>query len=201
MPIAFITILFTIIFLHLSISKSNRNMQHEKESFWRKESQANSVRRIDISGLDYIKIPLENLPFIETTDDNELSHLQNLIITLSQKSILNLTGLSNTDLKLKYGTANITFLSECDSNFTLLAQTIVKWGSYLYENGMTNEAIIVLEYGIACKTDISKNYILLANIYKEINTPEKIQHLYQVAESLSSLTKDTILKALIDYKS
>jgi tetratricopeptide (TPR) repeat protein len=195
MPIVFILILCTIVFLHLSISKSNRKMQQEKESFWNKENQANSIRRTDITGLDYIKIPIENLPFIETTND-ELLNMQNLIKTLSQKSILNLTGLSNTDLKLKYGTANITFLSECDNNFTLLIQTLVKWGSYLYENGKTSEAIRVLEYGIACNTDISKNYILLANIYKERNTPEKIHHLYQVAESLNSLTKETIIKAL-----
>lgn len=195
MPIAFTLFLIVVIFLHLSISKSNRKMQQDKEIFWSNEHASNSIRKTDITGLDYIKIPLENLPIIETTNE-ELSNMQNLIKTLSGKSILNLTGLSNTDLKLQYGTANITFLSECDSNYTLLVQTLIKWGSYLYDNGLILEAITVLEYGIECKTDISKNYILLATIYKEANTTEKIRDLIQVAESLNSLTKESILRSL-----
>lgn len=195
MPIAFTLFLIVVIFLHLSISKSNRKMQQDKEIFWSNEHASNSIRKTDITGLDYIKIPLENLPIVETTNE-ELSNMQNLIKTLSGKSILNLTGLSNTDLKLQYGTANITFLSECDSNYTLLVQTLIKWGSYLYDNGLILEAITVLEYGIECKTDISKNYILLATIYKEVNTTEKIRDLIQVAESLNSLTKESILRSL-----
>ncbi|MDF2587493.1 MAG: hypothetical protein K0S41_1334 [Anaerocolumna sp.] len=195
MPIAFTLFLIVVIFLHLSISKSNRKMQQDKEIFWSNEHASNSIRKTDITGLDYIKIPLEILPIVETTNE-ELSNMQNLIKTLSGKSILNLTGLSNTDLKLQYGTANITFLSECDSNYTLLVQTLIKWGSYLYDNGLILEAITVLEYGIECKTDISKNYILLATIYKEVNTTEKIRDLIQVAESLNSLTKESILRSL-----
>jgi len=165
------------------------------EQFWEKETESNHVRKKDISNLDYIKIPMDTLPITETTDATLLS-IHKTITDLSKKSILNLTGLSNTELKLRYGVANLTFLSECDANFTLLARTLYKWGSYLYQKGNIEDALKVLEFGITCKTDVGKHYHLLATIYKNMNNSNKITQLIEVAQSLSSLSKDSILKDL-----
>ena len=138
---------------------------------------------------------MDILPFADTNEE-ELTEIQTAIKNLFQKPILNLTGLSNTDLKLKYGVANIKFLIQCDDNYTLLIQNLTRWGSYLYDHNRWNEAVTVLEFGIRCKTDISKNYILLAGLYKELNTPNKINDLIQTAQTLDSLSKETILTAL-----
>ena len=195
MPLMLIIILAFTIWLHFMIRKSDRNSRENKEKFWEEETKSNQVRKVDISGLDYIKIPMDTLPIFETTDKTLVS-IHKTITDLSQKSILNLTGLTNTELKLRYGVANLTFLSECDNNFTLLARTLYQWGSYLYQIGNVEDALKVLEYGITCKTDVAKHYHLLATIYKDTNKSDKITNLIEVAESISSLMKDSILKDL-----
>lgn len=198
MPLVIIIIVLYFI-MRIDLNKVNKKVTDEKQSFWNKEYKSNEIRKQDVSSLDYIKIPLDKLPIKDTTDENLLA-LQYSIINLSKVSILNLTGVSNTDLKLQYGVANLNFLSECDNNYTLLVNSLYKWGSYLYDNGQLDDAKIVLEYGITCNTDISKNYILLANIYKEQNTPNKIDKLLDIISNLNTFRKESILSSVRDVR-
>lgn len=194
-PVLFITIVLLSLILTLYLSKSSQQSKLENKAFWEKESKANSTRKADISDLDYIQVPLHSLPFSDTSD-KELSNLQETIRELSEKPILNLTGISNTDLKFKYGAANMTILSECDNNYTLFVRSLYKWASYLYEHNKRKEAVTVLEYAVECKTDISKNYILLATLYKDLGESEKINDLLLTVMTLQSLTKESIITAL-----
>ncbi|WMJ90543.1 hypothetical protein [Anaerocolumna sp. MB42-C2] len=192
-----------LLFLYLLIQYSNirtkQILKKEKEAFWNREYQANSTRKSDISGLDYITIPMDTLPFTDT-DEEELTEIQSNIKSLFQKPILNLTGLSNTDLKLKYGVANIKFLINCDDNYSSLVKNLSRWGSYLYDHNRWNEALTVLEFCIQCKSDIRKNYTLLAELYKELNTPDKIDDLIQTAQTLDTLSRENILISLKEIK-
>lgn len=200
MVIIIAVILLTFfIWMRSSSHKAKQKILKEKEIFWDKERQANSTRKADVSGLNYIKIPVERLPFVETKEE-ELLSLQNTVKNLSEQQILNLTGISNTDLKLDYGVANITFLSACDVNYTHLVHTLFKWGEYLYNHKQISDATKVLEFAVECKTDISKNYILLATIYKEIGAIEKVDGLILIVESLQTLMKDFILNSLKEIK-
>lgn len=196
-----ILILLSIyLIIRFSDEKGKRKIQNQKDAFLQKERKANATRKRDISNLDYIKIPLETLPFLETEDETLIS-LQEDIKKLSKEPILNLTGLSNTDLKLEFGVANITFLSQCDENYTTLIMHLVNWGSYLFEHNLIKEATVVLELGIQYKSDISKNYTLLASIYKANNVPEKIDELIQAVKTQETLTKDSTLASLKEIQS
>jgi hypothetical protein len=199
--IIIISLIFLCLFLWIRLSGSNktRKIQKEQAAFWEKEKKSNFVRKADISGLNYIKIPLEKLPLTKS-DDPTLNSLYDTIIGLSKSSVLNLTGISNTDLKLKYGVANITFLSECDNNYTVLVNSLYKWGQYLYDHNRIPEAVQVLEFGIQCHTDVSKHYLLLAEIYKESNALQKIDELIPIAESLNTMMKDKIITSLREIK-
>ncbi|BCJ92654.1 hypothetical protein acsn021_02230 [Anaerocolumna cellulosilytica] len=193
-------IIILYLLIRFSGSKTTFNLRKEKEAFLQRERQANVTRKKDLSGLNYINIPIDTLPFI-ATEDSELKAIQNTVKELADKKILNLTGLSNTDLKLEYGTANITFLSQCDGNFTLLAKTLYKWALWLHDHAMENEALSVLEFGIQCNTDVSKHYFLLAEHYIKYNQKEKIKTLIQTAEGIKSLSKDNIIKYLKELQS
>ena len=115
---------------------------------------------------------------------------------MSELTIVNLTGLTNTDLKLKYGTANITILTEYDFNYTNLVTLLQKLAEKLYENDNPKLAIKVLEFAISTNTDVSKSYYLLAQLYTEAGTPEKISSLIDTAQNLNSLLKNTIVQTL-----
>lgn len=191
---------FPVVFIWIGIlhhlkNRASKRDEVSSKQFWEQERDANNVRRKDISHLPYIQIPMDTLPFQET-DDPDLQRLQDTIHSLSEKEILNLSGLSNTELKMNYGPSNLERLSTSDSNFTELTRALSNWGSYLYEHNARSEARTVLEYGIQCKTEIKNNYILLAKIYVENHESQKITELLSQAESLNTLMKSSIISAL-----
>ena len=110
--------------------------------------------------------------------------------------IVNLTGQSNTDLKLEYGTANITVLTEYDQNYTLLVSTLQQWADLLYNENHTNEVRQILEFAVSTRTDVSRTYDILSDIYIAIGQADKIADLIATAETLNSLNKEVILRHL-----
>ena len=168
-------------------NRSTRSFQEKQDSFWEKERQANLTRRKDISSLDYIQIPLDTFPIGQFQDD-ELSYQEDALTDLS--------GISNTDLKLQYGAANLTVLSECDANYILLARTIAAYGKRLAELDHCKEAITVLEFGVACKTDVSTNYTLLHALYCQNGEIDKANQLVELIRNSDMLLKESILKKL-----
>lgn len=191
-----LAIIIMVILLVFGIlrNRARKTEENEIKQFWEREDHANSTRKQDISQLDYIVIPLDKLP-MEESNDRDITSYQNTIKSLSEQKILNLTGISNTDLKLQYGAGNLEILSLCDQCYTSLVRTLSNWGEKLIELGDTAAAQTVLEYGIEIGTDVSQNYKLLATIYKDA-CPERIEELIDKASNLNSLTKTSIINAL-----
>ncbi|MBQ2802957.1 MAG: hypothetical protein IJF07_03565, partial [Lachnospiraceae bacterium] len=119
-----------------------------------------------------------------------------IINELSLQPIVNLTGLTNTDLKLEYGTANITVLTEYDQNYTLLASTLQQWADLLYTQNHTAEVGQILEFAVSTRTDVSRSYDMLSDIYVANSQFDKINDLIATAETLNSLNRDVILRHL-----
>lgn len=177
-------------------NRSSNSYQEKLNAFWEKEQRANLSRRKDISNLDYIQIPLNTFPVGKFADE-KLSDYETSLADLSNKKILNLSGISNTDLKLEYGAANLPVLSEYDANFTTLARLISDYGSRLAELGYKQEAVTVLEYGIACRTDVSKNYVQLYKLYEENGETAKANALAETVRSSDMLLKESILAQIL----
>lgn len=97
MPVIFICFILFIMWFRVKSKKASKMEQNSKEDFLRREHEANLTRKKDISNLDYIVIPEEDLPFTETNDEEEAMLQDNLRKAMSKK-ILNLSGISNTDL-------------------------------------------------------------------------------------------------------
>lgn len=194
LPILTIVMIF-IAWLAYKIKSSDRSMQKTSELFWQKESQANSTRRQPLDSIPMITIPLDQLPILEQPDET-IAKYQKQIQALSEKPIANLCGQTNTDLKMAYGAANLELLTEYDQNCTELFRTLYQWGQELCNAEFYSEAKTVLEFGLQCRTDISKHYTLLAEIYKQENQQNKISDLISTAEQLDSLMKPSILRAL-----
>ena len=131
---------------------------------------------------------LEDVPKVED--------YKQIILTLKDLPIVNFTGISNTELKLRYGAPNIDLLTQYDQNYTLLVRTLQQWAQLLYDAGYLTEACQMLEFAVSTGTDISSTYRLLCRIYKEQHTPEKIGSLYPIAEVLNSAMQKTIVRIL-----
>ena len=188
-------IVFTI-WLNYQIAKRNHIDGDPIQKFWAREHRANNTKKKPIDDLEYITIPLESLPMHILPEDEQIAEYQDTLKYLSGVSIVNFTGISNTDLKLQYGAPNFDRLSRFDQNYTVLARTLNSWASCLYEKGYVKEAREVLEFAISTRTDVSASYKLLCTIYKEENTPEKIRNLHSVADSITSASKPAIVRIL-----
>ncbi len=188
-------ILFTII-ISYNIKKQARRGKKEEKDFWARESQANSVRRKSLDGLRYIRIPLEQFPTHLLNDNTDVLECIETLETLTPQKIVNLTGWSNTDLKLEYGTANITVLSEYDQNYTLLVRTLQKWADNLISAGYEKEAAVIMEFAVSTNTDVSNTYYRLADYWISQGESFRVERLIRTAEGLRSSNRNTIVRHL-----
>ena len=194
MPVLTSVVIF-VIMLFWFIKRSAKKSRDEMEAFISRENEANSARRQPIDDLPYITIP-EELFLIKYNESAKMQEVMRNLVFLKDKKILNLTGISNTDLKLKYGAANLPELSECDERYTLLVRSLQSFAENLSENGSEQEAIRILEFSISTGSDILGSYTLLAGLYEKAGTPEKINTLKEKAVSLNSLTAPSIMRML-----
>ncbi|MCR5155469.1 MAG: hypothetical protein K6C96_02155 [Butyrivibrio sp.] len=196
------TFILIAILFNISSRRVSRKTEEREESFWQKELEANNVRKKSLDSLEYIHIPTDLLPFETAEDDEYLQGCENEVLALKDEKIVNLTGISNTDLKLEYGTANITVLSQYDQNYTALVCGLQKWGQALYDRGRYEDAAKVLEFAARTRSDITATYRVLADLYRtklgynEDEIKKKIDGLIPIAKNLNALSKSTILKIL-----
>lgn len=188
----FIFVIFLIAYFR---KKNTRQQEAVEESFWKRENEANHARRKDISGLPYITIPLDIFP-MDICDNPELKSYEHTLTELSGKRILNLQNQTNTDLKLQYGVSNLDALSEYDQNFATFCRVLVDYAECLLQLDYTDSAQTVLEFGISCGSDHSKNYRLLAELYHNQGHHDKLVSLKETAEALNSPMKQSILSHL-----
>lgn len=188
-------VLVGMIALALRYRYLNKKMDNDNESFYERERKANATPKKDISNITYIKVPLEKFP-IGQIEDEEIKVIEDKLVALSEKDILNLVGKTNTDLKEEYGVPNFDKMQEVGENFNELTVTLVEYGNELMLRNMLDEAISVLEYGIAIKTDVSKNYTLLGDCYKNKNQPRKIKVLREQAERYDGIMRESIIRHL-----
>ena len=198
----FTSFILIVILTNIAIHRNDAKIKKNDDDFWDKELRANGTRRKSLDGLNYIKIPMDQLPFGAVKGNDEIDFCERTITRLSEQKIVNLTGITNTDLKLEYGAPNITSLTNYDQNYTTLVTNLQKWGKELYDASLYKEAASVLEFSISTNTDVTATYKLLCDLYKNklsLSSEEaesKIRALLPIAESLNSLSKENIISIL-----
>lgn len=179
-----------------ALHNAKRKDQEFDREFWEREERANFTRRKPLDNLNYITIPEELIAMKPAIMTDEIQSYLGELKDLSAAKIVNLTGYTNTDLKLEYGTANITILSDYDSHYTILVTLLQKLAELLHNNLDDDLAVKMLEFAISTGTDVSRSYYLLAELYQQMNMPEKIEDLILHAQNIRSLMKDTIVDNL-----
>ena len=197
LPVLTIVIAF-VAWLTVKLSESKKATNDVMHEYWKKEEESNAVRRKSLDELDYIEFPFDVLPSEESFFDNGSTVPASLqmLKDLEDKKIVNLNNISNTDLKLTYGTANINILTEYDENFLVLCREGFLLSEYLNDTGRTEDACALSQALINCGSDVCGQYTLLKKIYLTSGDEEKAAALTQIAENLESGRKNAILKAL-----
>ena len=205
----FASFLIFILILQYNLRKGQKSQENQETEYWKREYSANSVRKQSLDDLTYITFQAE--PFYPLTllgaaicpefleRNPEVKNILSRLLFLEGQKIVNLTEYTNTDLKFKYGVANLNLLTEYDTNYNELITLLHNYGTILEKESYFAQALTVLEYAISIGTDISGTYILCANIYTENNQQDKIQWLKKEAEKISTSRKDSIVRKLQEF--
>ena len=193
MPIFFSLFIIFCVWLSYEIKKSNRLEASYKEDFLKKEHEANLTRRQSTDSLERITLP-DNIVF--HPDNPTLSPIENKIKETFEHEIINLTGYSNTDLKLEFGRANLDYLSACDGSFTRLVTLLKDWCIQLQSLGLDADCRDVLDFAIDIRSDNTDIFLMRAGYYINDNEADKINMLISVAASLNTLNSRLIADKL-----
>ncbi len=191
------------VWLTYKLHKNTKAETKQQEGFWERENRANAAVNVPIDDLPYINLPVADLPLIELKEDASCKEYIGILQTLSVQKILNLSGISNTDLKLNYGAGNFPFLSQYDQNYTVMVCTLQRLADRYVAAGHKDEAKTLLEYSVSTGVDMRSTYQLLKQLYEEEMTanPEKaeaitakIQALKEKAQQLPENSRALVLK-------
>ena len=198
MAFPFLTIFIVfLIALALRYAYLSKKLDDTYNDFWEKEEKANHVPKKDLADLSYIKIPIDGMPIGKYPED-EIASIEDELIKLSEKRIINITGMTNTEVKLLYGTDNLEVLSGMEEDYNSLTVLLVDYAKCLMERGDFEAAAFVLEFGVDIETDVSANYELLGDCYKELFRPKEIEELKQKVLKRHLLLESKILFYLDD---
>ena len=187
--------LIFLIWLAFRLKKLDAKQEQEEADFWAKERQANITPAKDISNLRYITIPMEKFP-LNFSNDEKVIEIENELQELSTHKLLNLIGVTNTDLKLRYGVPNFETMSQIGDDFDRVCVLLNSYAHALMEAGRVDDVITVLEFAVGVGTDISESYTLLADCYEQKQMYEKLDLLKTQVEKSNMILKHSIISKI-----
>ncbi len=189
----------TLILIFLIRYHSNKQERLQKQTaneFRLHELEALTARKQDISGLPYLIADSEKLPVLDNPNDEIAGRLARLR-SMNGKQLLNLSNISNTDLRLSYGAANFPFLSACDADYMTYTQELYRLGQNLHEAGQDAAALQTLEYALELHTDTGNTYRLLGELYIARQDTAALAELTVLADqNLDTTVKPSVLQFL-----
>lgn len=192
-----------------SLKKRTKTEKKYVDDFWERERLADATRRKPLETLDYIAVPLNDLPLDVLAELPEIQEFHQKLRELSGQKIVNFAGYSNTDLKLAYGAPNINLLSEFDRHFEELITLLQEWAAFLLQNWgegaqacpeeeRKQAAKTVLAYAVSIGSDISATYERLIKLYLESGEQGRLPELKKQAEKIRTLPKKRILSMIAE---
>ena len=205
MPLFFLLTILLVVLIKYTTRRSTKEDELTSREFWRREQEANFTRAADISQLPYIRIPsalpdtlhaaLTSVP-VDTPDAEELHQLTRSLLDLTEAPILNLTGQTNTDLKLQYGRAHLEQLTLCEENFTQLCRILNRSAHILHTYNMDAQAVQLLEFAVSCRSDVQDSYLLLGRLYQASQNWHRLAELTESISHFDDLRRASLEDAL-----
>ncbi len=203
-PSIFIIFVIFVVLFQYHLRKNMRQENINREQFWNNEEKSLSTRRKEFNENDYIKPNLSKLSFptVHSLNPGQTLHYQqikNRLQELSSMDLMNFSNLTNTELRIRFGTANQTVITQNEANYNSFLKSLADYGHLMIEFEEINEAIVAFEECIRLGSDYSDHFITLAQLYLQKNQRYKVTDLIEKAESLKSLNRSIILKKLASF--
>jgi len=206
MPFLFLGILLVILFvIRGRMNYANRNYGSKVGEFLEAEREANEARRRDIPEELFYRpdVSAFSLPRVALGGSEDAADkLRESILALAKTPMLRFgPGMTNRELKLTYGAANIDFIAECEENFNDFVNRLHEYSAALYAAGMLDDAETNMLECVRAGTGAAAPYRLIADVCAEKRDAEGFESLREAAEDadMEMLIKNRILE-YIDSK-
>ena len=184
-----------------AIRRSNARSKKAMDEFWERERSSFKAPSRSVSDLEYITFP-DDLPLNISTDDPQIKEYQETLVNITKNKVLDLSGISNTDIRMAYGSKNMEELSRADQRYTTLCRSLNSLSKAYMRTGHSAEALTLLRFAISCGSDIKESWMLLGQYHMDRDEREEMDKLIEKASALpeDSHTKRDILKELRELK-
>lgn len=185
MPALLFCIILFVTLLHFRLKRIQQAEQADQEEYLSLERKAAMPIKRNLNDLPYVTIPLEQLPFskLKTKAGEEY---EATLQQLAKEKLCNLASSSATDLKLKYGAKNFSLLTRYEENYQLYVVTLANWCEALFQDGQWEAALQVGSCALACQSDVSKTYRIMAQIYLQEDDYDALHHLADTVAGIPS---------------
>ena len=188
-----------------AIRVSNASYKKAQDEFWKKEQDSYKTPSRPASSLEFITFP-DDLPLHISTDNPQIKEYQETLVNITKNRVINLSGISNTDIRTMYGKHYMEELSKADGRFTVMCRTLNRLSEAYMELGYEKEAYRLLEFASSVGSDVREGWLTLGQHYLDTDDMDALSSLIDKAEKLrdcSPLKKDIVkwLKELQELRS
>ena len=182
-----------------AIRRNNAKTKKIHDEFWEKERSSHNAPERPTDDLNFIRFP-SDLPLHLSIDDPRIREYQETLENLTKKRVINLSGISNTDIRLAYGSKNMEELSRADELFIILCRNLNALSSAYLRAGYREEACRLLQFAVSSGSDIRETWSMLGQYYLDNGNATALKLLIDRAGKLddSLNVKKDILKSLND---
>jgi len=203
-PSFFIIFIILIVLFQHHLRKNMRLENQAREQFWAKEQKSLIVRRKDFSSTDYILIPKNTLdlsqpPNLDLGEKLYFKQLLKQINALEEQDMMNFSNLTNSEIRLKFGTANQTVISNNELNYNNYLKALAIIAKFFIEYTQDEKAIDILERCIEMNSDYTDHFITLAKLYQKHSQNVKLKQLLLTASNLETPLKKGLLEKLKSF--
>jgi hypothetical protein len=200
-PSFFIIFVISIFVFQHHLRKNNKIENKAKNEFWQKERKSLVVRKKEFSKEDYIVPDITNLTLsipkdMVPGDELQLKQLVKKIKDLSTHDMMNFSDLSNTELRLRFGTANQSIITNNEYTYNNFLKALASYANLMNDYNLAEESMIALEQCISLGSDFSEHFSHLGQLYINKHMQTELNSLKETANNLISLNKKGILEKL-----
>jgi len=202
-PTIFALFVIVALLFNYRLNKITRIERKAKVAYWETERDSLSVRRKDFAQEDYLRPDMTALTFpnldVKDYDLVLYESLKSKILALSSKDMMNFSHLTNTEIRLQFGTANQTTIADNEANYNSYLKALADYGKFMNEQGELPEAIAALEECIRMKSEYSRHYLYLAQLFSTTKNEEAFHQLCEKASYIDATKQTNLRQKLLDY--
>ncbi len=178
-----------------AIRRNNVRSRKIRDEFWERERSSYKAPSRPTDDLESVTFP-EDLPLDIDTGDPVLSESQGILKNLSRERIINLSNITNTDIRLSYGKDNLPELSRADARYITLLRALNTLASGYIRLGYKEEGKKLLTFALDAGSDLKESWLALGQLYLDEDDIPSLISLKKKAEGIEGVSGKDIRKGL-----